>query len=241
MERILLEVCVDTVAGLQAAAAGGADRIELCSALSLGGLTPGPGLLQAAQEVALPVMVMIRARPGDFILSEAEIDMACAEIAEVRARGLAGVVIGANRPGGDLDKAALARMVAAAQGLDITLHRSVDLAPDAGVAVRLARDLGIGRILSSGGAARAVDGMDRLGRMVRAGGAAMSIMPGAGITPDNASALVNGLGIREIHASCSRPVPQDPAAVALGFAPRQLRVTSVEDVRALSSALSALA
>lgn len=234
MERILLEVCVDTVAGLQAAVAGGADRIELCSALSLGGLTPGPGLLQAAQEVALPVMVMIRARPGDFILSEAETDMACAEIAEVRARGLAGVVIGANRPGGDLDKAALARMVAAAQGLDITLHRSVDLAPDAGVAVRLARDLGIGRILSSGGAARAVDGMDRLGRMVRAGGAAVSIMP------DNASALVNGLGIREIHASCSRPVPQDPAAVALGFAPRQLRVTSVDDVRALSSALSAL-
>jgi len=241
MKRVLLEVCVDTIEGLDAAMAGGADRIELCSALALGGLTPGPGLLQAAQEVAVPVMVMIRPRPGVFLLTEDEVDMACEEIAEVRARGLAGVVIGANHPGGELDAAALSRMVAAADGLDITLHRAVDLAPDAAEAVQLARRLGIGRILSSGGAVRAVDGMDRLRQMVRAGGTAVSIMPGAGITPENAATLLKGLGIREIHASCGRPVPQDPKAVDLGFAPSQLRVTSVEDVRTLSSALSALA
>ncbi len=109
MSRILLEVCVDDAAGISAAAAGGADRIELCAALALGGLTPSAGLISLASECGLPCMAMIRPRAGDFVWSPAERRAMQAEIAAVRQAGLAGVVIGASLPDGRLDKDCLAR------------------------------------------------------------------------------------------------------------------------------------
>lgn len=236
---VTVEICVDSVAGLQAAIEGGAHRVELCSALELGGLTPTPGLIEAARHVPVPVMAMIRPRAGDFVFSEDEIALIRDEIASIRAAGLAGVVIGASKPDGALDRDALARLVQAAEGLDLTLHRAVDLAPDASAAVEMAAELGIGRILSSGGAARAEDGLDRLADMVAASAGRVSIMAGSGVTDTNAAAILERLGTREIHGSCSQPVEQAARAQELGFSEPFRRVTSAESVARLVSSVLA--
>ncbi|MBI1172306.1 copper homeostasis protein CutC [bacterium] len=236
MTRIILEICVDDAAGLAAAASGGADRIELCAALALGGLTPSAGLMALAAEGPLPALAMIRPRAGDFIWSGAEVRAMRAEIAAVRAAGLAGVVIGASRPDGGLDEAVLADLVAMAAGLDVTLHRAIDLAPDPEAAMELCARLGIRRVLSSGGARTAAEGIERLVRMQRPD---VSVMPGSGITAANAALFARRLKLTEIHASCSTPLPAaaDPRITGFGFQPSAARRTDAGAVRALRTAL----
>jgi len=234
----ILEVCVDSAEGLAAALSGGADRIELCAALEVGGLTPQAGLVVEAARAGVPVHGMIRTRPGDFVYSRAELRVMEAEIAAMRAAGLAGVVFGASLPDGRLDIAALERLCAAAQGLDRTLHRAIDLTPDPEEAVEQAAGLGFDRVLSSGGAARAVDGLDRLARMQRAAADRLTVMPGSGITPENLGAILDRVPVCEIHASCAGPVPQSPAAIRLEFAGPERRETDPERVRALKRVLA---
>ncbi|MFO1209868.1 MAG: copper homeostasis protein CutC [Amaricoccus sp.] len=237
MTRILLEVCVDDPEGLLAARAGGADRLELCAALGLGGLTPSPALVSLAAREGILALAMIRPRAGDFVWTPAEAAAMEAEIAHLRAAGARGVVIGASLPDGRLDGALLARLLRAAEGMDVTLHRAVDLAPDPEEAVALAADLGIPRILSSGGAARAVDGTDRLGRMMQAAAGRLAVMPGAGVSPETLPAL-SRLPLSEIHASCSEPVPPPHGKVAaFGFQPPGARRTDAARVAAMRAAL----
>lgn len=238
MTRITLEVCVDDAAGIAAAARGGADRIELCSALALGGLTPSAGLMALAARSGLPAMAMIRPRAGDFIWSPAEREAMLAEIGAARAAGLAGVVIGASRPDGRLDGAVLAEQVAAAHGLETTLHRAIDLTPDPAPAMHLARDLGIRRVLSSGGAPSAALGIDRLAAMAEAA-PGVTVMPGGGVSEANAALFAARLPLREIHASCSvaAPVPVLPQVAEFGFQPAGARVTDPTRIRALRRAL----
>lgn len=240
MSRISLEICVDDAAGIDAARAGGADRIELCAALALGGLTPSAGLIALAAAGPLPVMAMIRPRAGDFHWSAPERRAICAEIATMRAAGLAGVVIGASLPDGRLDGGALAEQVKAAEGLDITLHRAIDLVPDLAEALALCRSLGITRILSSGGAATAELGLPRLVEMAQSG---LSIMPGGGVSADNAAVFAKSLPLRDIHASASAPLaaPADPRITAFGFQPAGARGTDAAKVRALRMALDQIA
>ena len=229
MAEVLLEVCVDSLAGLRAAVAGGADRIELCAALEVGGLTPSAGLIRAAADCPVPVLAMIRPRSGGFDFSRDEAAMMQGDIAAARAAGLAGVVLGATR-GAALDRAVLAELVAAAQGMDLTLHRAVDLCDEAEAAVETAVALGFRRILSSGGARSAGQGLPRLAAMIAVARGRIAIMPGAGVSADTVG-LLRPLGVTEVHASCSVPGPAAP----MGFgAPR---VTSADQVRALKSVL----
>jgi copper homeostasis protein len=239
MAKITLEICVDDAAGIAAALAGGADRIELCSALALGGLTPSAGLIALAAESPLPAMAMIRPRAGDFVWSAAEVRAMLAEIAAVRAAALTGVVIGANLPDGRLDEGVLATLVQAAKGLDITLHRAIDLVPDVAPAMALCASLGIRRVLSSGGAQTAEAGMERLAEMARSG---VTVMPGGGVHAGNVAAFAKALPLREIHASGSSPLPPPDLAqiAAFGFQPPGTKGTDVEKVRALRQALDAL-
>ena len=236
-----LEVCVDDPAGLDAAVAGGANRIELCAALGLGGLTPSAGLVALAARSQVPVMAMIRPRAGDFIWTEPEIAAQLVEIATIRAAGLAGVVIGASLPDGRLDGATLAQLVVAAKGLDVTLHRAIDLAPDPVAAIGLCHDLGIRRVLSSGGAPSAQEGIARLVAMQNAA-PDMTIMPGGGVSAENITALAQAFPLAEVHASCSAPAaePADHRIASFGFLPNGARVTNAGRVRALRSALDQL-
>ena len=234
---LTLEVCVDTSAGLAEAVAGGADRIELCAALAVGGLTPSVGLMALAASCPVPVMVMIRPRAGDFVWSAAEVGMMETDIAATRAAGLAGVVLGASLPDGQLDVAVLKRLVAAAAGMDLTLHRAIDLAPDMGMALETAIHLGFRRVLTSGGEKTAEAGAARIAALVTQATGRISIMPGSGVSPANAQKL-KGLGIAELHASCSTSHPVTGKMVDMGFGPAVVRQTSAEGVRALRQALA---
>ena len=241
-DAITLEVCVDNPDGLAAAVAGGAARIELCSALEVGGLTPSAGLLRVAANSPVPVVAMIRPRGGDFRFNESEITLMLHEIDAVAAAGLHGVVLGASLADGRLDAGTLERLVrhAADCNLNCTLHRAIDLCPDLAQATRLAIDLGFERILTSGGAKKAPDGVDGLRRCFDAAEDRIAIMPGAGIDAANVGLLRACLPLTDVHASCSVPLPApSPEVAAFGFDAGGRRQTSASKVAALKAALLA--
>lgn len=234
---MLLEVCVDSVEGMLAAVAGGADRIELCSALEVGGLTPSAGQMARAAEVGVPVHALIRSRAGDFSFGPDEVDAMVADIRSARRAGLAGVVIGAAHADGQLDAAALWRMRDAAGGMSVTLHRVFDLVPDFARAVEVAVDLGLNRILTSGGAVGAPEGAAALARICAMAAGRIGILPAAGITAGNVAALLSQVPVDEVHSACTASHPLDPAAVALGFGLPERLLTDRQEVRALKDAL----
>ncbi|PYB72614.1 copper homeostasis protein CutC [Rhizobium wuzhouense] len=235
----LLEVCVDDVAGLDAAIAGCADRIELCSALGSGGLTPSRGFMTIAAQAPVPVNALIRPRAGGFTYSETEVSLMEADIAAAREAGLAGVVIGATNSKGALDPLVIARLVKAAQGLDLTLHRAIDVVEDIDAALDLAIEFRFSRILTSGGARHAEEGISTLARLAQRGSGRISIMPGGGVRPDNAALFLALPGIRELHASCSQETLSERRLAELGFSAQNTRRTDAETVRALKSRMLA--
>ena len=233
-DRILLEVCVDTPAGLAAAIAGGADRIELCAALALQGLTPAPGLMAQAASAPIPIYPMIRPRNGDFTYDAGDLDHIRRDIDAVREYGLAGVVIGANLPDGQLDLAALELIVEHSKGLGLSLHRSFDLVPDQSVALEAAIALGFERVLTSGGALTAQAGAERIAALVEQADGRIGILAGAGVKPGNVAELVQRTGVREVHGSFSGPIPgAEPGSKLneMGFVPPELRDTDEASVR----------
>ncbi len=237
---VLLEVCVDSPRGLAAAIEGGAGRIELCSALELGGLTPVAGLMKAAASAPIPVYAMIRPHAGPFIFDAADEQAMMADIDAVRAFGLAGVVIGANRPDGTLDMALIHRLKAHAAGLGSTLHRAFDLVPDADAALEQAVELGCERILTSGCVPKAMDGIATLKRIAQKAAGRFSIMPGSGIRPGNVADIIRATGAHEVHGSCSSAVESmDPRAVAFGFEPATSTRTDAAVVRQMRAAIDA--
>jgi copper homeostasis protein len=234
----LLEVCVDGIDDARIAAEAGADRIELCAALSEGGLTPSPGTMAAAASLPVPVVAMIRPRGGDFRFSPAEEAVMARDIAAAREAGLAGIVLGASDAGDRLDAALLARLIEAAAPLPVTLHRAFDLAPDPHEALETAFALGFARILTSGGQPRAADGAAAIADLAARAAGRIAIMPGGGITAANAAGILRRTGAREIHASCGAVTPGSPRAVALGFEPASgRRRTNRDAVSALRQEL----
>lgn len=235
----ILEICVDDAAGVDAAVAGGADRIELCSALELGGLTPSAALLDHALRTGCPVHMMIRPRAGGFVYGEDDVALMVEEIGRAGARGVDGVVVGALRPDGELNREALGRFRDAARDVAIVLHRAIDLVPDPVAAVGHAIALGYDKILSSGCAPIAIEGMTTLAAMVAAAGERLSVIAGSGVTPDNVERIIAGTGVREVHGSASRPGPEpDAATLRLGFATGPRRATDRVIVQRLRTALT---
>jgi len=204
----LLEVCIDSLAALAAAEAGGADRIELCSRLDLGGLSPSREVLgQALATSPLPLQVMVRVRGGDFVHSLAEIDAMEAEILALRRLGVAGVVLGVLAEDRSVDLEALARLVAAARPLSVTFHRAFDETADLGRALEDLVRLGVDRVLTSGGAPNAFAGRRRLAELVRRAGERIVVMAGGGVREENVLAILSETGVREVHGSVPFRLP----------------------------------
>jgi len=236
----LLEVCVDSPHGLLAAIDGGADRVELCSALALGGLSPTWALMMLAAEAEIPAVAMIRPRAGDFVWTPDEIDHMQGEIDDVLEAGLQGIVIGANRPDGRLDAKTLRQLLTdIPPDVEKVLHRAIDLTPDPVEAVETAIQLGFTRILTSGGAPRAADALGTLHAMFDRARGRIEIMPGSGITPATLGQFAL-LPLTSVHASCAVELPQNDKAVTLGFTGPTRRETDPDTVLMMREALERL-
>lgn len=222
----ILEVCTGSLTSVLHAAEGGAQRVELCSGLDEGGLTPSIGLIQAALQVeGLKKHVLIRPRGGDFLYSEAEQDIIVDDIFAARRAGADGVVVGALTADGDVDVEACRRFMDAAQGeyvdfaegdldeayflppLSVTFHRAFDLCRDAKAALETLITLGFDRILTSGQAATAEAGIPLLKELVEQAAGRITIMPGCGVNTTNAAEIVRATGASEIHASARSSWP----------------------------------
>ena len=218
--RIGVEICVDDVGGALLAEREGADRIELCAALSEGGLTPSLGLVRTVLDRVrrVGVQVMIRPRGGDFTVEADERDVMLADIAAVSALGRApnvtlGFVFGALTPDRRIDAATTAQLRQACGAAPATFHKAFDRVPDPAAALDTLAALGLTRVLTSGGAATAAAGADTLARLIgRAAGTQVAILAAGGIRAGNARALVERTGVREIHLRAMRDRPGRPPA-----------------------------
>lgn len=166
MNRIL-EVCVDSYASAMAAIAGGADRLELCSALSIGGLTPSAALLRQIRRVSdIPIRCLMRPRGGDFLYTKEEVEQMAMEMEVLRDEGADGFVIGCLTADGELDGDAMEPLLKEASGLGLTLHRCIDVSRNLEETYRQATLLGFDTVLTSGGAGKCLDGMETIGRLL---------------------------------------------------------------------------
>ena len=207
---MILEVCVDSTASALAAKRGGADRLELCADLIVGGTTPSLALVrQVKAETGLPVRALLRPRFGDFCYDRYELAQMEQLAAELVAAGADGIVTGALTPEGDLDTAALRPIYAAARRaareagrpVDCTLHRAFDVCRDPFAALEAAKELQLATILTSGQAASAPQGAPLLHQLVQAAGNDIEILVGAGVGHANLPALAAQTGARAFHLS----------------------------------------
>lgn len=183
----ILEVCVDSYASAMAAISGGADRLELCSALSVGGLTPSAALLRQIRRVSgIPVRCLMRPRGGDFLYTPEEIGQMAMEMAVLRDAGADGFVIGCLTPDGELDGKAMEPLLKEAAGLGLTLHRCIDVSRSLEETYRAAARLGFDTVLTSGGVGKCVDGMETIGRLLhlRDTENGPEVLIGAGVNAD---------------------------------------------------------
>lgn len=207
-QNILLEICAANFASAQAASLAGADRIELCSALAVGGLTPSHTLLQAVQHAfAIPVHVLVRPREGDFLYSDAEFQIMQAEILKIKQMGFAGVVFGILNPDATIDEKRCATLVALAKPMQITFHRAFDFVTQASVALEKLIELGFDYVLSSGLKTTAVLGLTQLTALVAQANNRIQIIPAAGINESNIASIIQTTKANIIHCSLSEEVP----------------------------------
>jgi copper homeostasis protein len=239
----LLEIAANSPASALAAQDGGAGRIELCTALELGGLTPSHGQIAKVRDgVRVPIHVLIRPRAGDFVYADVELDVMLHDIETSVALGCDGVVIGVLDGNGDVDVARCRTLIAATRGRDVTFHRAFDLSRDLSRSLEDIVALGCRRVLTSGARASAQAGAAAIRRLVEQAGERIVVMPGGGIDAGNVAALRRLTGAREFHASARRPRPsrQPPGPAELAdMASGELR-TDRDEVAALVAELRAV-
>lgn len=183
MTKYILEACVDSVESAVAATRGGATRLELCANLIIGGTTPSVALFDAVRSaVDIPINVLIRPRFGDFLYTDAEYDIMRREIELFSARGANAVVIGALNADGTLDREKMSGMIAAANGIHITMHRAFDVCRDPVETLEAALCLGVDTILTSGQKANAWEGRELIAGLLDQAGDRADILIGGGVS-----------------------------------------------------------
>ncbi|WP_109125788.1 copper homeostasis protein CutC [Dyella sp. C11] len=243
MTRRLLEVAANSVASARAAQAGGADRIELCTGLELGGLTPSMAQVGRAREhLDIPLYVLIRPRAGDFLYSDDELETMQRDIEACLTLGCDGVVFGVLDAEGAVDVARCRPLLDAAGGMGVTFHRAFDMARDAGQALEDVIALGAERVLTSGAAPSVLQGADTIRQLLRQAAGRIVVMSGAGINAANVTQLATATGALEFHASAKSVLPSgmhwtNPALPDM--AAGEIRTDEAE-VRALAQALGHL-
>ena len=212
MHRVLLEVIVTSLDDARAAAAGGADRFELCAALSVGGLTPSLGLLESVKRRLpnIPVMFMLRPREAGMAYSEADLTVMLRDAELALEHGADGLVFGALTDRGEVNVSACERLLAIARqrpSAQTVFHRAFDVVADPDAALEQLIDLGFARVLTSGRARRAVEGIDEIRRTIDRAAGRIAVLPGGGIDAANASKIVEATGADQVHLSATRTLP----------------------------------
>lgn len=203
---MIIEICANSFASAQAAQAGGASRIELCKNLSAGGLTPSHALIEKViEKLSIPVHALIRPRSGDFVYSKRELDAMLRTISFCKKIGCAGVVSGVLTSENTIDSIATKQLIEAATGMEFTFHRAFDCIVDPMESVPLLIKLGVSRLLSSGQQNKAIDGIDMLSKIRFLSKNQLEIMPGSGITSENALAFKTA-GFGAIHFSATKKI-----------------------------------
>lgn len=202
---ITLEICAASYASALEAQAGGADRIELCTALPVGGLTPSWGTLQLTlRKLDIPVCVLIRPREGDFLYSDTEFELMKEEIRRCKKAGAAGIVTGILTKDSMPDIRRMRILAKLAGPMEVVCHRAFDYVREPGEALEQLADLGFHRILTAGQQTTAWEGRELIGNLVRAAAGRIDILPGGGITVDNVEELIRQTGASAIHMTASR-------------------------------------
>lgn len=219
---MLLEICANSIESALNAQNGGADRIELCTHLEVGGLTPSHGLIKVAKElINIPIYVLIRPRAGDFVYSKIEMEVMKEDVQFCAEMGCAGVVIGCLNADRTICWEQTEQLLEKAGYMDVTFHRAFDQCPNPFEALETLREMGIQRVLTSGCPTSAIEGVATLGELVDEADDDIIVMPGGGIRPENLKTLMQ-TGASEYHSSAI---------------PKGENTTSIEMVKALKSLL----
>ena len=221
-----LEICVESLEGVQVARDAGANRVELCASFLEGGVTPSHGLIALALRQGIPIHVLVRPRAGDFVYSDLEIEVMLEDVRAVKRLGANGVVIGALNANLGLDLEVMKALVAAARPLEVTFHRAFDSVTEPFETLEQLIRLGVNRILTSGQQATAELGIPLLKKLIRDARDRILIMPGAGINASNAKTIWQETGAGELHFSAFEPLEFPEAKVQVGKLETRMVTTS---------------
>ncbi len=215
--EVTFEVCTENVAGVRAAEAAGAHRVELCSALAEGGVTPSLGLFRQARACSqLPVHVLVRPRAGDFCYTDLELAVMLDDLELFRAAGADGLVFGTLNRDGTLNLPQMKELLAAADPLPVTFHRAFDVCREPLEVLEQLIALGVTRVLTSGGQPDALAGVPLLRRLGEQAAGRLVVMAGGGVRSHNAARIVRESGVSELHFSAQGPVQTSFSTFAFG-------------------------
>jgi copper homeostasis protein len=238
---VILEIAANSVASALAAQEGGAGRVELCTALELGGLTPSYAQIALAREkLTIPLYVLIRPRAGDFLYNDLECETMLRDIEACAKVGCDGVVLGVLDADGHVDMPRCRSMISVAGNMGVTFHRAFDLTRDPLAALEDVLELGCERVLTSGAHASAIDGAGLIRQLMYVAAGRIVVMPGAGVNVGNIGELMAMTGASEFHASAKRQRSSGMRWQLLGLTDMQGGEwqSDVEEVRAISAALT---
>jgi copper homeostasis protein len=242
----LIEICVDSVESACSAEEAGAERIELCSALSEGGITPSQGLISMVRNnFSLDLNVIIRPRGGDFLYNDAEFSVMRHDIDIAGEAGANGIVTGILLSDGNIDVDRMTRLVEYAYPMNVTFHRAFDMCRDPHKAIDDVIATGSVRLLTSGHAKNALEGINLIKELIEIAGEKLVIMPGGGIDEFNVTSIANATGAREFHLSARKSIDSQMTfrrkGIYMGGTPAnpeyQLKISDAERIRAVISAL----
>lgn len=207
-EPVLIEVCVDSVASAVAAERGGAARVELCTGLIEGGITPSAGMIAAVRrKISIGLQVIIRPRNGDFCYEDDEFDLMGRDIEMAKELGADGVVLGLLSVDGTVDVERTRQLIDLARPLSVTFHRAFDMSADLLEALDDVCGTGADRVLTSGGEQECLKGAETIARLVKSAGDRITIMAGGGIGTNDVGGILERTGVTEVHVGMSSPQP----------------------------------
>jgi copper homeostasis protein len=243
---MILEICVDSVESAIASQAGGAQRVELCSDLNEGGITPSTGLIQAVRKhVSIEVFAMVRPRGGDSFYTSYEYDVMRADVSDMKELGVDGIVVGMLDQDGQVDVERTRELVQLAHPMQVTFHRAFDMSADLDASLEQVIETGADRILTSGGVQTVTQGAERVTHLIDKSKGRIGIMVGGGIRQENIRKIALRTGATEFHCSLrirtQSPVTFRNLSLKLGSVANDefaRYVVLEENVRGLSDTLS---